>query len=162
MSRAIRNYPGAGSFDREIAVSLRCNILPRFFRGCANHRRSDRLGLVPMHAVLLFAIPYLVDGRWCTHFNQKSGSTKPEAAYGSPKCYDDERGHGYACSASMVYTRDVYSAAWHSVAKGGKGAGKNGRPFARVIRKSNRDDLLLDFREYAYRSNGNGDLAAVT
>lgn len=86
----------------------------------------------------------------------------PEAAYGSPKCYDDERGHEYACSASVVYTRDVYGVAWHSVAKGGKRADKNDRPFGRVIRKSNRDDLLLDFRECAYRSNGNGDLAAVT
>lgn len=78
----------------------------------------------------------------------------PEAAYGSPKRYDDERGHGYACSASVVHTRDVYSVAWHSVAKGGKRAGKNDR-----LLDSN---LLLDFREDAYRSNGNGDLAAVT
>lgn len=81
VSLAIRNYAAQGP--------LTAKLRSWFFHGAIFYpgftvdaptrekerekKRGRETLLVPMHAVLLFAIPYLVVGR-CTHFNQKPGS----------------------------------------------------------------------------------------
>ena len=89
---AIRNCSGARSFDREIAVFLRCNISPRYFffpqvrqaRSCSDARGSSicdtpRISLTG-DALTLIKSPI------------------PWPRTGSPECYDDEHDHEYSCS----------------------------------------------------------------